>query len=96
VAVQEAHEVAEAGIAGGEIVQRRIGGVAAVAVRLRPGDAGAVLLRELAAGVFQLGEQGGIAEVGLVEEGGEEGAGAGDCVSPRQRMRRCLSLGEKG
>ena len=41
-------------IARGQVVQRRIGGIAAIAMRLRPGDARAILARQIEARLLEL------------------------------------------
>ena len=61
-----------------QVVQRGVGGVAAVAVRLAPGAAGLILGRQHAAGVRQLGVEGRESRLGgqggLIELGREERA----------------------
>jgi hypothetical protein len=66
---KRAPEIFEARIAGGQIGERRVGSVAAIAVRLAPAPAGRVLLGEAAAGFVEFGEEGGIAEAGLRRSG---------------------------
>ena len=74
--VEQLDQVAEPRIAQGQVVERRVGCIAAIAMRLRPIDPRAVGAREFARGVLQLLDQIGVAEIRLVEARREQAARA--------------------
>src|SRR3569623_383735 len=74
--VEQLDQVGEARAALRQVVERGIGGVTAITMRLRPAAPGAIVLGELAARIGQLVEQVGIAEFALVERRGEQVAHA--------------------
>ena len=65
--VEQLHQIGEARVARRQVVERGIGRVAAIAMRLRPGDARAIFPREVEAGLLQFRDQRGIAKLVIVE-----------------------------
>src|SRR5438874_1040201 len=80
VAVQRLDQIGEDRIALGQVVERGVGGVAAIAVRLGPSLAGAIILGERAAAMVELVQQRIVREHALVESGGEKAARGHDAA----------------
>ena len=55
--VEQPDQIGEARVAVRQVVERRVGGVAAIAMLLRPVAPGLVLLGEIAAGIGEFGDQ---------------------------------------
>src|SRR4051812_31907603 len=72
VAVEPSHEVGKNRRAPGQVVERRVGGVARIAVLLRPALPGAVVLGDRAAGGVELGDEPAVLELGAVDSRREE------------------------
>ena len=75
VARQQLRELGDRRIALRQIVERRVARVAGVAMLLRPAAAGLVVLGEGADRMRELAEKRFVGDLGLVEPGGEQGAG---------------------
>src|SRR3546814_18983986 len=72
LAVEQTLQGREGRVAPRQVVEARIAGVAAIAVRAAPAAARPVLFREQAAALLEAVEQVGVADVGFVKMGGEE------------------------
>ncbi len=81
MAVQVADQIAKARIAHRQVVERGVGGIAAIAMRARPVAARAILCRQVATGIAKFAEQRWVAQLGLRKTGGEQGADS----HPRRR-----------
>ena len=84
--VQQPLQVGELGHALRQVVERAVGGVAAIGVVAAPGAAGPVILGQAAAGLGQFGVEGLEPrlgrEAGFIDLGDEEGAqGHGGCLA---------------
>ena len=80
MAVKSSPQVIEHAGAHRQIVERGVGGVAAIGVLGAPAPSGRVVNRELPDGAREIGEEGGdsaSAERSAVDVGAEEGLGAG-------------------
>jgi hypothetical protein len=86
VPIEQAHQIAETRVADRQIVERRVGGVASIAMRAAPAAAGDIFDRERANRLFQFRDQRRRAEIGFVEAGGEErAAGHRSALADRKR-----------